>query len=116
LALPDPNIESRRRFDQAGLVELSSGAARYWHRAYLWVTDHPYFAATDANGGFSLAQVPPGEYRLTVWHPNGDVAGIDRDPNTGMVLRYHFAEPFRATKTVRIASGKDTTAVFLLSK
>ncbi len=116
LALPDPNIEVERRFDKPGLVELSSGAGRYWHRAYLWVTDHPYFAATDADGRFALSQIPAGEYRLIAWHSNGDVANVDRDPNTGMVLRYHFAEPFRSAQTVRVVAGKETKADCLLSK
>ena len=39
-----------------------------WMKAYLGVFDHPYFAVTDADGRFSLPQVPPGDYTVTVWH------------------------------------------------
>ncbi len=39
-----------------------------WMKAYLGVFDHPYFAVTDADGRFSLSQVPPGDYTVTVWH------------------------------------------------
>lgn len=116
LAFPDPDRELRRRFDSPGLVELSSGAAKYWHRAYLWVTEHPYFAVTDEQGRFALPQVPAGEYQLIAWHPSGDIAAIDRDPNTGMVLRYHFAEPFRTSQRIRVAAGHDTSANCLLSR
>jgi len=39
-----------------------------WMKAYLGVFDHPYFAVTGADGRFSLPQVPPGDYTVTVWH------------------------------------------------
>ena len=32
------------------------------------VTDHPYYAVTEANGSFTLTDVPPGTYTLRVWH------------------------------------------------
>ncbi len=31
--------------------------------------DNPYFAITDARGGFRIPDVPPGQYRLVTWHP-----------------------------------------------
>jgi hypothetical protein len=31
--------------------------------------DNPYFAITQADGTFSLPDVPPGEYTLRAWHP-----------------------------------------------
>jgi carboxypeptidase family protein len=39
-----------------------------WARAWIAVFDHPYFAATDANGVFAIDSVPPGRYRISVWH------------------------------------------------
>ena len=33
------------------------------------VMDHPYYAETDADGRFALLDVPPGTYKVTVWHP-----------------------------------------------
>ncbi|HYR96012.1 MAG TPA: carboxypeptidase regulatory-like domain-containing protein [Candidatus Binatus sp.] len=39
-----------------------------WMRAYLGVLDHPYFAVTGADGQFTLADVPPGEYVVASWH------------------------------------------------
>ncbi len=39
-----------------------------WMHAVLVVTEHPYYALTDANGSFKIADVPPGKYTLKVWH------------------------------------------------
>jgi hypothetical protein len=38
-----------------------------WMRAWLWVVDHPYFAATDADGKFTIRQAPAGSHRLISW-------------------------------------------------
>lgn len=34
-----------------------------------YAIDHPYFSVTDAAGSFSIDDLPPGKYRLKVWHP-----------------------------------------------
>ena len=39
-----------------------------WMRAYLGVFDHPYFAVSAADGGFTLKNLPPGEYTIEAWH------------------------------------------------
>lgn len=39
-----------------------------WMRAWIAVFDHPYFTTTDANGSFAIDSVPPGRYRLSIWH------------------------------------------------
>jgi len=39
-----------------------------WMRAYIGVLEHPYFAVTDANGRFSIPQLPPGTYTIEAWH------------------------------------------------
>lgn len=31
--------------------------------------ENPYYAISDANGRFTIDQIPPGSYRVTVWHP-----------------------------------------------
>lgn len=33
------------------------------------VADHPYYTVTDEHGQFSLSEIPPGTYKLVVWHP-----------------------------------------------
>jgi hypothetical protein len=107
LAFPDPDRPLRRKLSKPGLVEMSNEAAKYWQHAYLWVSDHPYFVLTDRAGRFALPQVPAGDYRLVCWHPNGRIAATDRDPNTGMVSRHHFADAFQTARPVSIHPGEE---------
>jgi plastocyanin len=40
-----------------------------WMRAYIVVSEHPFFASTDEAGGFVIAHVPAGRYAVEAWHP-----------------------------------------------
>lgn len=59
------------------LVNLSKGRRVFvmqcGFHAYMesWglAVSNPYFAKTDEQGRFTLADVPPGTYKLVVWHP-----------------------------------------------
>jgi hypothetical protein len=39
-----------------------------WMRAYINVMPHPYFAVSDAEGKFTIKNLPPGEYTLAAVH------------------------------------------------
>jgi plastocyanin len=39
-----------------------------WMQAYVGVVSHPYFAVSDTAGAFTIEHVPPGSYRLQLWH------------------------------------------------
>lgn len=39
-----------------------------WMSSYVGIVDHPYFAVTGTDGGFSMANVPPGTYTIHGWH------------------------------------------------
>lgn len=49
-----------------------------WMVGWVYVAETPYAAATDADGRFTLGNVPPGTYRLKVWHEllNGAAVGV----------------------------------------
>ncbi len=39
-----------------------------WMEAWIYPVDNPYFAVTDQNGNFTIAGIPPGKYRVNIWH------------------------------------------------
>jgi hypothetical protein len=39
-----------------------------WMKAYHLPVDHPYAAVTDAEGQFSIPDLPPGNHSFVVWH------------------------------------------------
>ncbi|MDP3847408.1 MAG: methylamine utilization protein [Pseudomonas sp.] len=55
-------------FDKPGLVVLGCNI-HDWMLGYIYVTDDPWFAVSDATGQLDFKQLPPGHYRVTVWHP-----------------------------------------------
>jgi hypothetical protein len=100
LPFPDPDQPLKRSLKKQGLVELTSGAGCYWMRAYLFLSDHPYFAHTDAKGNFALAQVPPGKYQIVCWLPNWHKKAQDHDPETALVTRLFFHAPLEVQREV----------------
>jgi len=52
-----------------------------WMFAYVGVLDHPFFAVTDKDGHFKIANVPPGTYTLTAYHlkANGATPGVSQE-------------------------------------
>lgn len=61
-------------FDKAGSIALGCNI-HDWMEAFVLVVDTPYFARSDAHGRAVVDRVPPGRYRLRLWHPrqNADV-------------------------------------------
>lgn len=47
---------------------LGCDAGHTWMSAYVAVAETPYIAVTDANGAFTIPDVPVGTYGLLVWH------------------------------------------------
>ncbi|MDA0283550.1 MAG: hypothetical protein O3B13_02535 [Planctomycetota bacterium] len=44
-----------------------------WMRYWTLVVDHPYVAVTDANGNFTIPNVPAGKHKFRVFHERGDL-------------------------------------------
>lgn len=106
LAFPEADRPRRRKLDTPGVVEISSAAGDFWNTVDVVVCEHPYFAATDASGRFELANLPPGQYRLTARVRNWTITGRDRDPETGKTVRLAFAEPVTITQEVVVPTSE----------
>jgi plastocyanin len=68
LAMPIQGFRIQRQLDRPGLVTLRCDAGHTWMSGYIVVQEHPYYAQTGSNGSFTLRDVPPGDYRLRLWH------------------------------------------------
>ncbi|MBW1881313.1 MAG: carboxypeptidase regulatory-like domain-containing protein [Deltaproteobacteria bacterium] len=68
LAMPQKDQRISRPLRRAGLVDVRCDAGHTWMSAYIYVFDHPYYAVTGGDGTYTLRDVPPGTYTLTVWH------------------------------------------------
>ena len=55
------------RFDRPGVVRVFCEIHSHMS-AFILVFAHPYFALTEDGGRYRIERVPPGEYRLVVWH------------------------------------------------
>jgi len=55
------------KFDTAGVVPLLCNVHPEMS-AYIVVSPTPYFAVTDADGSYKIANVPEGQYTVTAWH------------------------------------------------
>jgi plastocyanin len=55
-------------FDRPGTVSLGCNI-HDWMSAHVVVLETPFFKATPATGTTTLTTLPPGRYRLDVWHP-----------------------------------------------
>jgi hypothetical protein len=50
-----------------------------WMLAYVSVFDHPYFAVSGRDGGFKIANVPPGKYTIVAKHRKAAPAGVEKE-------------------------------------
>jgi len=62
-----PGKVSRKPLVSPGIVLIVCDV-HPWMRAYIVVTEHPYHAVTDILGEYEIRDIPPGNYRLKVWH------------------------------------------------
>jgi len=68
IAQPAGSPDREKTFDTAeGPITLKCDF-HPWMTAHFWVMDHPFFAVTDAEGRFSIPDLPRGEYTLAAWH------------------------------------------------
>ena len=55
-------------FDKPGLVALGCNIHDYM-QAFIYVADSPMVAVSDEKGEIHFTDVPPGQYRIKLWHP-----------------------------------------------
>ena len=68
VATPLQGMEVSRTFLAAEVMVPVKCDMHPWMHAYVGVLDHPFFAVTDGNGAFTIANLPPGTFTIGVWH------------------------------------------------
>ncbi len=66
IAVPIPGMEVIKKLEKPGILKLRCDAGHTWMSAYIAVLDEP-FAMTDANGNFTIENLPPGKYEAEIW-------------------------------------------------
>ncbi len=68
LALPIANMSVKKAMpNRTGVVRFACDVHE-WMSGWVHVMEHPYFAATNADGTWLIADVPAGSYTLVTWH------------------------------------------------
>jgi hypothetical protein len=62
-----PTQFSRPELERPVLVKCD---VHGWMSAYISILPHPFCAITGKDGSFELKGVPPGKYRILIWHEN----------------------------------------------
>ena len=56
-------------------IKIECDAHDFMH-GFVFVARNPYFAVVDDNGGFEIGDIPPGTYKIRVWHGQlGEIKG-----------------------------------------
>lgn len=67
LALPKKDQVITKDVKRTGLLAVKCDA-HGWMRSYIYAAEHPYAAVTSASGDFEIKDLPPGKYKVRIWH------------------------------------------------
>jgi plastocyanin len=109
VALPTKGqvIEVTKYLKKPGVVRVVCDAHPHMS-AWMIVHDSPYYAVTDDKGAFRITDVPPGTYKVTMWHAGFRPKGADKD---GRVV---YDEPRTVTRELTVAPKATATVDFEL--
>jgi len=109
VALPTKGqvIEVTKYLKKPGVVRVVCDAHPHMS-AWIIVHDSPYYAVTDDKGAFRISDVPPGNYKVRMWHAGFRPKGGDKDG------RPTYDEPRTVTRELTVAPKATATVDFEL--
>lgn len=107
-AMPEKDKVITKKMEEAGLAVLGCDAGHLWMCAYVFVVENPYIEITAKDGSFSMAGIPPGSYKVSLWQAGWQVSPGAADLKTGKPLSYSYSEPLVLEKNVEIKPGANT--------
>ncbi|MFQ5956277.1 MAG: hypothetical protein ACE5KK_00705 [Candidatus Brocadiales bacterium] len=69
--MPSAGEPVQKRFDFVEVVRIGCNIHKEM-AAWIVVRDNPYYCLTGEDGDFKIADIPPGIYKLAVWHEDFD--------------------------------------------
>ena len=67
IALPLQDKVIKKRLKKDGVVTAKCDA-HDWMLGYVYVAKNPYVSVSAEDGSFAISDVPPGKYKVTIWH------------------------------------------------
>jgi plastocyanin len=105
LAQPTKGLKMVQRVKKPGMYFLRCDI-HPWMNAYVFVAGDGYATVSDADGRFTLSNVPPGTYKLVMWH-EGWTSKVAAGRPT-------FSDAVQQTQQIIVTADKSTTADFTL--
>ncbi len=90
VALP-PGKTVRKPLVSPGLVRIICEIRHTWMSAFVVVTEHPYHGVTDIFGEYEIRDVPPGTYRLKMWHESLGTQVKEVQVKGGEIIKADFS-------------------------
>jgi len=105
LAQPNKGLKTVQHVKKPGMYLLRCDI-HPWMNAYVFVAGDGYATVSDADGKFTLSNVPAGTYKLVMWHE-----GATSKVAEGRAV---FADATQQTQQITVAADKPVTADFTL--
>jgi hypothetical protein len=93
-------------------VLTTCDAGHPWMSGHVILSENPYYAVTDSEGLFTLTEIPPGSYKVRMWHEGFRITGTEVE--NGEVKQYHFEDSYEVAKQVSISKNTKVRVDFEL--
>ena len=118
LPFPFTDRVIKRNMNTPGLVNLRCNGGHVWMNAEMMVVPHPYYAVTDQNGRFELADIPPGNYEIVAWHEGWHMLGRENAIDVfsqKAIQRPVFSEPRTWERSISVLAGDTALVNFVIA-
>ena len=101
MALPNQGQRIPAELSRPGTVRIDCDA-HGWMEGWVYVVDNPYYAVTGADGKFSIADVPPGTYKLVAIQsftgPTEQTVTVEAGKPTNLTIELKKGRPLEGAK------------------
>ena len=67
VAMPPNGKNVKKMVMQKGLINVKCDAHKFM-QGWILISDNPYSAVSDQDGKYTISDIPPGKYKITIWH------------------------------------------------